>query len=343
MSDISHQFANLEVNIKTYHGNYVRARVDKDWVDLTTNSPRNWEKIRIIETDQGGIAFQACDGRYICSQWGKDNWGIKLTNWVKSWEIHQIVKDGNKVNIYVPHHRKYWCAIGKGDAGEIRARADKPLRWEEFTLEIVTNTAELNIPTTINIVCCNNQEIEENLISLNPKPYCRISDKKWTYIEDKMKMKPIFAYLKYIGKNSIPDGVEQTHTFEKQKGIVKSWSINVGIRQKISANFLAVESETEISLGFNYGKKISEVTTETWQERVTGPAEFVVFQPVIIFAVHQESPKGTKLMHILKDSPLTLNQTGKQPLKAVTSNQAEWIVSKNRSQWKGLELLSLNI
>lgn len=342
MSDISNQYANFLVNIKSYHGNYVRARVDHDWVDLTTNVPKHWEAIRIIETNQGGVAFQACDGRYITSNDGEKNWGLTLQNWVRHWEIHKIIKNGDQVNIYVPNHRKYWCAIGTGDYGDIRDRSDEALKWELFTITILTNTAELNIPTTIDTFCSNDQQIEENLVSLNPKLYCGISDKNPTLIDGGIKMKPVFAYLKFIEKRIIPEGVEQTHTFTKEKGIVKSWEVSVEIKEKISAKFFTLESETEISFGYNYGHELSEVTTETWEEKATGPAEFVVYQPVVIFAVHQESPTGTKLMHIAKNSPFTLNEKDHK-LEAITPTQAEWIVSKNRSRWDDIELLSLNI
>lgn len=321
------RFNNLEVNIKTYHGNYVQAYLEDDeYIKLTNNNPKSWETFRIIDVGNGEIGFKCVNGKYISAKWGNDNYGLVLSNNIKSWEKFKIISDGNQWNIYSPHHNRYICAYDNGH--EIRANAKIARNWEKFDIKIVTKTDEFaNLNTSISKLCNTTQQIDHELVSQNPNIHCGISDKKWIYIGGGYKIKPIFAYLRYIQTKTIPEKVETTYEFTKEKGIERSWGISLEISQKISAKFEICESETEIKLGFNYSEKITEKTTEIWTEKVTGPATFYIYQPCVVYSVFNEKPYETKLIHLFRNSPFTTTKY----LELITSNQAEWIIAKNKN------------
>lgn len=193
-----------------------------------------------------------------------------------------------------------------------------------------------NFNTSINKFINNTQELDNHLIDLyKPNRYCGINDKNWTDINNNNnRMKPIFAYLKYIEKKVIPEGTEREHEFKKIKGTVKTWTISVNITHSVGVNIGYAQSNTSISLGFDYSQQISETIEESWKDKVTGPATYYVYQPVIVFALDQpngynDNPFGTKLFHLTRNNPFTttVNIQGVEPL------EAEFIISKNKNKW----------
>lgn len=332
------RFNNLEINIKSYHDNYVQAYLENGgYIRLTNNAPKSWETFRVIDAGDGEIVFKCVNGKYMCAEWADDNYGLVLSNNFKSWERFKIISNGNYWNIYSPHHNKYICAYDNGH--EIRANASNPKSWEMFNISIVTKTDEfINLNTAISKICNTTQQIDNHLISQNPNIYCGISNKKWIDIGGGYKIKPIFAYLRYIDKKTVPDKTERKYTFTKEKGIERSWGISVEISQKISAGFKLVESETEIKLGFNYNETLTEKTTETWEDVVRGPADFTVYQPCVVYAIFNENPYETRLIHLLRNNPFTTTSN----VEVLTSSQVEWIITKNKNIWE-IDALCINI
>jgi hypothetical protein len=204
---------------------------------------------------------------------------------------------------------------------------------QKFNL-IYHNYDQIN--TSINKFIINTQELDNYLVDLeNPNTYCGINNKNWLDINnERYKMKPIFAYLKYIEKKLVPSGMEQTYTFKKIKGSVKTWSISINITQSIEASIGPVQSNTSISLGFDYSKQISEQTEETWEQKVKGPVTFYVYQPVIVFALDQpncysDKPFGTKLFHLTRNNPFTINTN----VQCLESSEVDYIIAKNKDKW----------
>jgi hypothetical protein len=192
------------------------------------------------------------------------------------------------------------------------------------------------IDTSIKKYINNTQELDNYLVDLdNPNRYCGINNKNWTDISNnKNRMKPIFAYLKYVEKKLVPGGMEQTYEFKKIKGTVKTWSISVNITQSVEASIGFAQSNTSISLGFDYSKQISEQTEETWTQKVTGPVTYYVYQPVIVFALDQpngynSNSFGTKLFHLTRNNPFTSTTN----IQGVESNEADYIIAKNKEKW----------
>lgn len=190
--------------------------------------------------------------------------------------------------------------------------------------------------TSINKFVNNTQELDNYLVDLyNPNRYCGINNKNWTEISNnKNRMKPIFAYLKYIEKKLIPEGTIEKYIFKKIKGTVKTWSISVNITQSVEASIGFVQSNTSISLGFDYSNQISETVEQTWEKTVTGPVTYYVYQPVVVYALDQpvgydNNPFGTKLLHVTRDNPFTSTVN----MLAVEPNEAEYIISKNKNKW----------
>lgn len=333
------KYNDLEVNIKTYHGTYVMADLNKYNIrQINTNNPDTWEIFRIIDLGNNEIAFKCKNGKYISAYDNSKNYGLGLLGNVDGWEKFKIVKKDNKWNIYSPHHKKYWSSYDNKE--DIRASVNTANDWELFEIKIITNIDELiDLNTNIKYMFPTTQKIDTHLIGQNPNIYCGITNKNWYRIDSIYKIKPIFAYLRYIDVQTIPDGTVREYTFIKEKGIERSWGVSVEISQKISGVFSSFESSTEIKLKFDYNEKITEKTIEQWKDTVTGPKDYYVYQPAVIYAIHNNNnPYETRLLHLLKNTPFTTTNN----INVLTSNQAEWIIAKNKEKWE-LEALCLNI
>jgi hypothetical protein len=234
---------------------------------------------------------------------------------------------------FINKHSKEYMHADKDGRGDLRFHNVSNDICQRFYLEY-HNYNDFN--TSINKFVNNTQELDNHLIDLyKPNRICGINNKNWIDISNNNnRMKPIFAYLKYIEKKVIPEGTEREHEFKKIKGTVKTWSISVNITTSIGASFKFVEASTSISLGYDYSQQISESIEETWRDKVTGPATYYVYQPVIVFALDQPNgynynPFGTNLIHLAGNNPFTTTVD----MKAVVPEEAEYIIAKNKHIW----------
>lgn len=238
-----------------------------------------------------------------------------------------------KNNKIINDNSKYYMHADDNGKSNLRMYNYSNDICQSFDLIYQDNFNKTNV--IINKFVNNTQELDSYLTNLNnPNIFCGINNKNWVGISNGNQMKPIFAYLKYIQTHSVPNGMQQSYTFKKIKGSVKSWKVSVMVTQSIGANIGNVQSYTSISLGFEYNKELSEQTEESWTQTVTGPITYYVFQPVIVYALNQnkgsdDNPFGTRLLHLTKDNAFIT----KKQIKGLEPNEADYIIIKNKQKW----------
>jgi hypothetical protein len=140
-------------------------------------------------------------------------------------------------------------------------------------------------------VAKNNFELDNCLIGSTIKEGCvvlanwvtgkRIIFNNTTY---NTLTKPVGAYMVYLKKEFIPQGISEKHAFTKRKGYTSSYTASIEIKATAGFNVFGCETSLEVTTGFSYTSTIEEETTETWERTVTGPAEFWTYQPVLVYA-----------------------------------------------------------
>lgn len=259
-----------------------------------------------------------------------DGRGILRQFYVKN-DVCQLFELQN--DKFINKHSKEYMHADNDGRGDLRLHNISNDVCQRFYLEYHNHDI---FESSINKFINNTQELDNYLVDMyNPNRYCGIKDKNWTDINNNQnKIKPIFAYLNYIETYSIPEGTQEEYTFEKIKGTVKTWSISVNITHSVGANIGFAQSNTSISLGFDYSSQISETIRQSWVKTVTGPVTYYVYQPVIVFALDQpngynDNPFGTKLFHVTRDKPFTTTTN----IQGVEPNEAEYVIYKNKHTW----------
>ncbi len=188
----------------------------------------------------------------------------------------------------------------------------------------------------------NDYQLDNALIGPSAQRACVVSVQKWVNakpISAGGKLypaftKPIGALLKYISKKYIPTGTSSSHTFEKKMGYSSEFSVSAEVKATVSANILRCESSLEVTTGFEYKTGISAETTESWTTTVQGPANFFVYQPMLVYCTRLLANASTSnllslsntpfvkrngeiffLSMVYRDSPQTLNK-GINPIDA---------------------------
>jgi len=118
-------------------------------------------------------------------------------------------------------------------------------------------------------------------------------DCDWTGFEFKYSwgtmrptIRPVYCFMQYIGKNYVPGGVSQSHTFTKRRGFTQSITVSASLSQEVSAGVEGIaSSKTTVTLGFSSTTAFSEETEESWTQTVTGPASFWTYQPVVLYVL----------------------------------------------------------
>lgn len=122
----------------------------------------------------------------------------------------------------------------------------------------------------------NDKWLDHTPITINDKDYP-------SYI------KPIAGYLSYIGFKTIPCGTTITEKFEKKKGYKIGYSVSLEIQASIGANFKYCETSLSITTGFEYEEEISVEEVVIFEQTVTGPVTYLIYQPVILYVNRVEN------------------------------------------------------
>lgn len=107
-------------------------------------------------------------------------------------------------------------------------------------------------------------------------------------------IKPIAAFLAYVDKKSVPKGVTSSYTITKKVGFQQEFGRTVEIEVSVSKGILGCDASLSVTTGFQYKSTITNETTESWTDTVTGPATYWVYQPVIVYATQVRATAETK-------------------------------------------------
>jgi hypothetical protein len=126
----------------------------------------------------------------------------------------------------------------------------------------------------------NNYELDSALIGPTAQQACVVNVGGWLDAQPivtggrayETYTKPIGAYMLYISQQYIPTGETTSHTFEKMKGYTRSFSLSVSVTASVGANIMGCDASLSVTTGFTYTNEITQATTETWEDSVTGPA-----------------------------------------------------------------------
>jgi len=152
-------------------------------------------------------------------------------------------------------------------------------------------------------VVSNDQEIDNQLIGSTAEPACIIKVDDWIHevplvlngVSYPTVTKPIGAYLDYISKTFVPDGVSHEHTFTKKKGFHHSWNTSIEVKATAGGNIMGCDVSLEVTTGFTYGSEISVETEESWKDTITGPVDLWTFQPVLMYCTRVENNSAIEI------------------------------------------------
>lgn len=152
-------------------------------------------------------------------------------------------------------------------------------------------------------VVSNDQEIDDQLIGSTAEPACIIKVDDWIHgvplvlngVSYPTVTKPIGAYLNYISKSSVPNGVSHEHTFTKKKGFHHSWSTSIEIKSTTGVSIKICDESLEVTTGFTYGSEISVETEESWKDTVTGPVDLWSLQAVLMYCTRVENNSAIEI------------------------------------------------
>jgi len=152
-------------------------------------------------------------------------------------------------------------------------------------------------------VVSNDQEIDDQLIGSTAEPACIIKVDNWidgkplqlNDVSYPTVTKPIGAYLDYISKTSVPDGVSHEHTFTKKKGFHHSWSASVEVKATAGGNIMGCDISLEVTTGFTYESGMDEEIEESWKDTVTGPVDLWSLQAVLMYCTRVENNSDVEI------------------------------------------------
>ncbi|NET77312.1 MAG: hypothetical protein F6K60_15285 [Okeania sp. SIO1F9] len=106
--------------------------------------------------------------------------------------------------------------------------------------------------------------------------------------------KPIGAYLKYLNFYRIPEGIEQERVFTKKKGYRLGAEYSLEISATLGANIKAIEASGTVTHSFTFTAEMEVEQEESFTEKITGPINLRVYQPVLLYVTVVEGNQEIK-------------------------------------------------